>query len=178
MPRAERPSTPSDDLAARRPWRTPDGALAPELAAFCQCGTSVCLASSDSRREPIAALGLACRMDGARLRILLKRRGNERLLQAVAAAAPIAVTFSQPETHRSIQFKASTASLDPLLPADEPELARQTAAMRDELINVGYSAAFATVYCMFERQDVVAVVITPDLAFVQTPGPAAGNALP
>jgi hypothetical protein len=178
MLRAERPSSPSDDLSARRPWRLPHGALSPEIAEFCQQGISVCLASTDRRGEPVAGLGLACRREGAALRVLLIRRGNERLVHAIEDGAPVAATFSKPETHRSIQLKAPRARLDTLLSADEPELARQTAAMRDELVAVGYSTAFASVYCAYDRHDVLAIVMQPDQAFVQTPGPAAGSALP
>jgi hypothetical protein len=178
MPRAVRPSSPADDLAARHSWRGDDGALAPDIAAFCQRGLSICLASSDRRGEPIAGLGLACRQDGPRLRILLVRRGHERLLRAVAEGAPVAATFSQPETHRSIQLKSASASLAPFLPADEPELLRQSAAMRDELVSVGYSAAFATIYSGLDRQEMAAVVLVPEQAFVQTPGPTARSALP
>jgi hypothetical protein len=152
--------------------------MAPDIAGFCQRGLSICLASSDRRGEPIAGLGLACRQDAGRLRILLDRRGHERLLRAVAAGAPVAVTFSQPETHRSIQLKAATASPAAFLPTDEPELMRQTAAMREELISVGYSAAFATIYSAFDRQELAVIVLAPEQAFVQTPGPAAGSALP
>jgi hypothetical protein len=55
-------------------------------------------------RQPIAGLGLACREEpSGALRILLRRRGNERLLHAIEDGAPVAVTFSQPTTHRSIQ---------------------------------------------------------------------------
>jgi hypothetical protein len=156
----------------------PDGALAPELAAFCQRGLSVCLASCDSARNPIAGPGLACRQDGTAVRVFLHRRGNESIVRAVDSGAPFAVTFSQPETHRSIQLKAGRARVAPLLPEDEPQLAHQAAAMRDELISVGYSTTFASLYCAYERQDLVAIVFVPEQAFVQTPGPEAGSALP
>lgn len=156
----------------------PDGTLTPELAAFCQRGVSVCVASRDAAQTPIAGLGLACRQDGQALRILLSGRGNEGILRAIDAGAPLAVTFSQPETHRSIQLKAARARLAPLRAKDEAELARQTAAMRDELVSVGYPALLASLYSAHERADIVAIVFVPDLAFVQTPGPRAGSALP
>lgn len=112
------------------------------------------------------------------MRVFLQRRGNDSILRAIDAGAPVAVTFSQPETHRSIQLKAVEARLAPLMAEDEPELARQAAAMRDELVSVGYPVTFASLYCAYDRHDLVAIVFVPAQAFVQTPGPDAGSALP
>jgi hypothetical protein len=178
MARTETLSSPSVDLIDGRPWRSADGMLAPALAAFCQRGLNVCLASRDAANDPIAAHGLACRQHGAALRVFMLQRGNDRILRAIEAEAPVAAIFSLPPMHRSIQLKAPRAKLATLLAEDVPELARQTAALRNELLAVGFSTAFASVFCAYDRHDVVAIIFVPEQAFVQTRGPIARSAPP
>jgi hypothetical protein len=50
--------------------------------------------------------------------------------------------------------------------------------MRDELIGGGYSPAFSAAYVAHEPKEIVAVELSPDRIFVQTPGPGAGSELP
>jgi hypothetical protein len=93
-----RPAQPKDDLSGRPPWQAPDGSLAPDFAKFVQAGVSICVGACERGRDPVAGLGLACRLSGdGRLRLMLRRRGNERLLASVADGSPVAVTFTQPD---------------------------------------------------------------------------------
>jgi hypothetical protein len=174
-----RPAQPQDDLSDRPPWQAPDGSLAPHFARFVQSGVSICVGACETGRHPVAGLGLACRMTGdGRLRLVLRRRGNERLLAAIADGSPVAVTFTQPTTHRSIQLKASRADVAAPGPEDEGHRARQHLALRDELVAIGYSNTLATTYRACEGEETAIIVFAPEDAFVQTPGPGAGSALP
>jgi hypothetical protein len=176
---ASRPAQPQDDLSGRPPWQSPDGSLAPDFASFVQAGVSICVGVCEPGRHPVAGLGLACRITGdGRLRLMLRQRGNERLLAAIAAGSRVAVTFTQPTTHRSIQLKAARADLAAPGPEDEPHRVRQHLALRDELVAIGYSTALATTYRAGEGEELSIIVFVPDDAFVQTPGPGAGSALP
>jgi len=60
---------------------------------------------------------------------------------------------------------------------DEALLAAQCAGMALELLEIGYSRAFATGYCAFSFTDIAAVCFMPEKVFVQTPGPGAGSRL-
>ncbi len=179
MPRASQPSTPSRDIAAFAGSRDrhAGAALSPEIAEFCQSGISIVVAACGGG-DPVASLALACSIDDeGRVRILLQRPGNEEMLGALDAGSRIAATFSRPVDHRSIQLKGSGARLVPIQAGDEELLATQCAGMGRELVDVGYSHAFAAGYCAFFFADIVAVRFMPEQVFVQTPGPGAGSRL-
>lgn len=181
MPRSEQPSSPYEELAARRRWTGPtlaNGVLTPELAQFCQSGISIVLGSCDRDRHPVVGRGLGCAVDGNGLvRIVLRKSSNAAVLQSVAGGAGVAVTFTRPRDHRSIQLKAASARLAAAGPQDASLAAAQTMGFVTELTNVGYPEAFATRYCAFEAGDLAALEFVPQDAFVQTPGPRAGSAL-
>ena len=181
MPRASRPHTPEIDLVARRAYAAEggtSGVLTPELEAFCQSGISVIVAVCRPAEAPVAGLACGCViLPAARMRLLLPRAGNEELLTMVERGAGIAVTFSQPVTHRSIQVKGSRGVVAAPDEEDRREVLRQSQGMRRELIEVGYPTAFAEAYCMIDPDIIVAVDFTLDAAFVQTPGPGAGAEL-
>ncbi len=181
MPRASQPHTPDIDLAARRAYAGGGGTsevLTPDLAAFCQSGVSVIVAACLPAGAPVAGLGCGCRVlpDG-RMRLLLPRPGNEGLLAMVEQGAAIAITFSQPITHRSIQVKGSRGVVAALEEADRLEAVRQSRGIRGELVDVGYAPTFAEAYCRVDLDILVALDLTLDAAFVQTPGPGAGAEL-
>ncbi|OHV83223.1 hypothetical protein [Mesorhizobium sp. ORS 3428] len=181
MPRASQPHTPDFEIAARRAYAADGdkaGVLTPDLEAFCQSGVSIVVAACRPAEAPVAGLGCGCRMrpDG-RMRLLLPRPGNEELLAMLERGAGIAVTFTQPFTHRSIQVKGSQAVVTTMNGEDGREAARQSQGLRRELVVVGYPPAFAEAYCRVDPEIVVAVDISLDAAFVQTPGPGAGAEL-
>lgn len=181
MPRAFQPHTPEIDLEARRAHSGASGqppVLTPELEAFCQSGISVIIAAGGPGVMPVAGVGRACRMlpDG-RMRLLLPRSGNEGLIAAAQCGGHIAATFSRPVTHRSIQVKASRASISMPTEKDRKEAARQSAGLLAELIEIGETPAFSAAYCHVDPDDIVAIDITLESAFVQTPGPGAGAEL-
>jgi hypothetical protein len=175
------PASPAEDVAAYRSRRERLAAgnpLSADLAAFMQSGISIILATVTAGLEPIAGFGLGCRIDAAgTVRVLLRRPVNAALLEAVAQGRPLAVTGSRPHDHRSIQVKATSARIVAVDPADLPEIARQTAGMRDELIHCGYDPMLAAAYVSYEPGEVAAIELTPERVFTQTPGPGAGSEL-
>lgn len=181
MLRAEEPASPDQELAARR--RSDDRSVAAEvltadLARFCQSGVSIVIASGDRDGWPVVGRGLACRIDGpGPVRIVLRVSSNSALLDAVRDGGGLAVTFTRPTTHRSIQLKAAAAQIGALAPEDAPAARTQTAAFSADLVACGHPDEFAQAYCIFEPHDLTAVDFVPGQAFVQTPGPGAGSAL-
>ncbi len=180
MARADRPSSPTDDLAAIRAWSGPlaGGILTPELMDFCQSGISVIVAAGDGEGAPIAGMALGCTIEPDGLvRIILRRSVSESILRNLGPEARIAATFSQPTTHRSIQIKGVAPRVEDLSPTDDARLDEQVRSFRAELVAVGYDETFAAFYCAYEPQDMLIVAFTPVQCFVQTPGPSAGSAL-
>ncbi|MFN3656059.1 MAG: hypothetical protein ACK4UO_02245 [Pseudolabrys sp.] len=175
------PATPAEDVSAyqSRPDRIAAGSpISAELAAFMQSGLSVTLASVSADLHPIAGFGLACRIDPTgTMRLLLRKPANLMLLDMVAQGRPLAVTLTRPHDHRSIQVKAPAARIAAVRPDDLPEIARQTANMRDELIDGAYDPVLSAAYVAYEPGEVVALELKPERIFVQTPGPGAGSEL-
>ena len=112
------------------------------------------------------------------MRILLRAPANAELLEAIKASSAVAVTFARPADHRSIQFKAAHATIHPIVPADTIAASKQGAGMRNELVAVDHSDDFASSYVDFRPDELVAVHLVPQQAFVQTPGVGAGTELP
>jgi|SRR5690606_3032770 hypothetical protein len=171
---------PEDDIVARREWEGPtlaNGTLTPELAAFCQKGVAVILATCAGGR-PIAGRGFASRVDeNGTVRLLLRRTGHAAFIAALNNGAPIAATFTEPTQHRSIQIKGKFARETAVTIADGAALAVQSLAFRDRLVAIKYTQLMSDGYCFADPEDILAFEFTPDEAFAQTPGPNAGTAL-
>jgi len=150
-----------------------------EHAAFIQSGVSVVVAARDASCEPEVVRASGCRVsrDRRRVTVLLDEARVERLLADVAANGMLAVVFSQPSTHRTIQLKASDAALTAASHRDRALLGAQREAWIDDLRRIGYSREFAEALCGPVPRALAAIAFTPAAAFQQTPGPAAGQPL-
>lgn len=159
--------------------REPGGPLlTPELAAFCESGLNVAAATCAGEGWPFAIHALGCRIaPGGTMRVLLHLDANRPAVTVIAAGAGVAATFSRPSDHRSIQFKARRAEVAEADAADRASLVRQRAAYREALAVCGYPVAFTDALIPHDLDDLIAIAFVPDEAFVQTPGPGAGDAL-
>lgn len=142
-------------------------------------GVSVIVASRDQALRPslMRAVGSHVAADGGSITVYLSRRQSRQLILDVAATGHVAVVFSQPATHKTVQVKATRAVLRNAEPADEAVLARYLASMEQEIARVGYGPPMTRAMLAHRLEDVVAVTFEPELAFDQTPGPKAGAAL-
>lgn len=140
---------------------------------------SISLASHDAAGVPSLARAFGCRVaeDRREVVVLVPTRTAESLLRDLAAGAPIAVVFSRPKTHETLQLKAPAGCLGPLGPTDPQHMRASGNAFAAELIALGYSAAFAHALVAPSKEDAVAVAFFPTLLFDQTPGPRAGRRL-
>jgi hypothetical protein len=169
-----------DGPAAKLRGVSPTRAEIPaDLLAMMRRGVSVIVGSRDAALRPslMRAVGSDVSADGARITVYLARSQSRQLLQDIAATGHVAVVFSEPASHRTLQLKASSARTRPAESADEPLLARYLASMEVEIQRVGYSAEIARAMLAHRLDDVVAVTFTPEQAFDQTPGPRAGTEL-
>ena len=153
--------------------------LTSDLVSFCQSGLSIIVASCEADGCPIGGPALACTIDtrNQTVRLVLPRKPNGPLLQAIAQGKGIAATFTLPSTHRSIQLKGPSAKICPLRADDKRHAADQSAGFVRELITIGYPEVFAQALCGYDARDLAALSFTPTQAFQQTPGPDAGSAL-
>lgn len=142
-------------------------------------GVSVNVASRDSSLRPslMRAVGSDITEDGSSVTVYLARSQSRQLIQDIASTGQLAVVFSEPATHRTVQLKASRATQRPATDQDRPVLARYLASMEHEIARVGHPPAVTRAMLAHRLEDVVAVTFTPEQAFDQTPGPQAGRRL-
>lgn len=153
--------------------------LRAEHIALLERGVSTIVASRDAQLRPsvMRAVGACISADGQRITVFLRRSQSQQLLADIAATGHIAVVFSDPPSHRTVQVKATAAVQRTLLPADEPALQHYLAAMQQAVAQVGYGPQYTAAMLNAPRGDLVAVEFSPEAAFDQTPGPHAGQPL-
>ena len=151
----------------------------PDLLAMMARGVSVIVGSRDLALRPsvMRAVGSHVAPDGGTITVFVARRQSRQLVQDVATTGHVAVVFSEPATHRTVQVKATRAVLRNAEPAEEPVLARYLASMEHEVQRVGHAPAMTRAMLAHRLDDVVAISFEPEQAFDQTPGPRAGALL-
>ncbi len=153
--------------------------LPPQLVAMMARGVSVIVGSRDLGNRPsvMRAVGSLVQDEGRSITVFVSRRQSRQLVQDIAATGHVAVVFSEPSTHRTVQVKASCASLRSARADDEPVLARYLASMEHEIQLVGHAPPLTRAMLAHQLDDVVAISFSPEQAFDQTPGPRAGEVL-
>lgn len=154
--------------------------LDPAQAAFIQSQVSIIVAASDAEQVPSLMRAAGCRVDAGRRRVtvLLNASQSRALLRGIDRSGVIAVVFSQPSTHRTLQLKGSDAAIETLCPADTALLEHYRELMVVEIGALGFPRVFTEAMLSGAAADTVAVSFTPAAVFEQTPGPAAGAQLP
>lgn len=154
--------------------------LSPEHIAMVDKGVSTIVGFCDANLRPsiMRALGSSITPGGESVTVYLSRKQSRQLLLDVAATGRIAVVFSEPFSHRTLQVKASQARIRAAQASDQALLQRYLAAMEHEIARVGFEARFTRAMFALNLEDVVAISFEPEEAYDQTPGPKAGTALP
>lgn len=153
--------------------------LPSDLVAMMARGVSVIVASRDARLRPsiMRAVGSRVEDGGQAITVYLARQQSRQLLQDLAATGQLAVVFSEPSTHRSVQLKATRVAMRPAADGDLPVLQAYLRSMEHEIQRVGFGPPVTRTLLAHRLDDVVAVSFAPEQAFEQTPGPKAGAAL-
>ncbi|GAA5175489.1 hypothetical protein GCM10025771_07760 [Niveibacterium umoris] len=153
--------------------------MTPDVAAFIGGGLSITLASCDSRLVPSIAKGVGCRVaeDRSTLTVFVFAESAEATCRDVAANGRIAVTFSRPSTHETIQIKGNDARTVPLLPGDVACVRRNLDRFAEDITPLGWGPDFIDAVFWRDPAELIAIRFTPDGVFGQTPGPRAGEAL-
>jgi hypothetical protein len=153
--------------------------LPPDLLAMIDRGVSVIVGSRDQSLRPsvMRAVGSHIAPAGDTITVFVGRRQSAQLVQDIAATGHVAVVFSEPATHRTVQVKATRATLRNAQASDEPILARYLASMEHEIQRVGIPPAKTRAMLAHRLDDLVAISFAPEQAFDQTPGPKAGALL-
>lgn len=157
----------------------PPHLLSPEHVALIDGGISAIAAACghDQRPSVMRAVGTHITPDGRRITVWLAASQSAELLRQVAETGRLAVVFSQPASHRTVQVKTRRVQQRPATADDLPVLLRYRAAMEQEVALVGFPPLFTQAMLAFDLADLVALSFEPEAAFDQTPGPKAGAAL-
>ena len=157
----------------------PISLLTPELLAMIGRGVSVIVSSCSHDLTPsvMRAVGSLVSPAGDRITVFLNRGQSDQVLRDVASTGRVAVVFSEPHSHRTVQVKSAHARLREVTPDEAPALQRYLRAMQGELDRVGFSAEFAAAMLAHRLDDLSAIEFSPEHAYDQTPGPHAGQPL-
>jgi hypothetical protein len=151
-------------------------ALTGEVVDFIESGVSILVGTRDARLRPACSRAMGAKVDAAhdRVTIHLPQSSSARTLANLRDNAQIAVTFSRPLTHRSLQLKGVCTEVRAGTEADRSAQEQYRAAYVEQLQLVGVPRALSTRLSFWPS---VAVEITVRDLFVQTPGPGAGRRL-
>ena len=161
-------------MSSDRPFR-----LDPELVRFMTSGVSMNAGSGDAQGTPSLCRAFGCKVDAARGRVtvFLPAPQAVELLADVARSRALAVAFSEPPTHRTIQVKGREARVEPLAEGDAARVAAYRTAFVECLLPLGFTEPLVRALLDCPDANLVAVGFTPEAAFHQTPGAQAGTPL-
>jgi|KBSMisStandDraft_5_1062788.scaffolds.fasta_scaffold01017_15 hypothetical protein len=150
-----------------------------EQASFICSGISMSAASCRSGGVPSLARAVGCRTSADRraVTVLFAETASAALLEDVRRTGTIAVVFSRPADHRTLQLKGKDALIVPVEAGDAELSSRQIEIFVEGLSALGYQASIVRSVLASSPEDLLAVRFTVEAAFSQTPGPAAGEAL-
>jgi hypothetical protein len=152
--------------------------LSNEIIAFLQSGVSIVMAVVGPSGRAIAGRALAVRvMPDSTIRLIYAQDGNTAVSASAASGGPIAVTFSAPLSHRTVQIKGFTSRPEELLPEDQACLRQQTDAFSAVLRAVSHPPGFVMAFSDYRSSTLAVLSFAAEEAFEQTPGPGAGRML-
>ncbi|MFC7461845.1 hypothetical protein [Hydrogenophaga defluvii] len=153
--------------------------LPPEYLALMARGVSVIVASASAARVPslMRAVGSHVADGGREVTVYVSSSQAGQLLDDIAHTGQVAVVFSSPASHQTLQLKSRQVSLRPMAVSDLPILQRYRESMEREVGAVGFPPTFTQAMLAHRIDDVVAIVFCPEQAFDQSPGPRAGTPL-
>lgn len=157
----------------------PPSPIGPEQVALLARRVSIIVGTRDAALRPhvMRAVGARLADDRRRLTVLLPQAGSDDVLADLRANGRIAVVFSEPSSHHTLQVKGDDAVVGACGSGDRALAARTLEGFVGEIATLGFAPEVAHTM-LGHDDDLVAVAFTIAEAFEQTPGPAAGERLP
>lgn len=152
--------------------------LPDDVLDFIQSGVSVIVGVVGPDGRAQAGRALASRVvGGGAIRLMYPAEGNAAITTSAQSRGPIAVTYSAPISHRTIQVKAASSRPEQLEPEDRISLESQVDAFAGVLRALGFPPPFVKSFCDNRSKSICVLSFVPQEAYEQTPGPGAGRAL-
>lgn len=150
-----------------------------EHAAFMQGGVSITVAACDRANIPAQTRALGCRIaaDRRSVTVFVSALQAAQVIECLRDHAAIAVVFSEPSTHRTVQLKGGGATVGELADGDLQRMADYRTAFGREIAPHGFDETRVHTLLAYPANEIVTLSFTPTSAFSQTPGPKAGEPL-
>ncbi|HEY9197953.1 MAG TPA: hypothetical protein VIR60_01225 [Gammaproteobacteria bacterium] len=133
--------------------------------------------SADCIPSVVRAYGCRVASDRRSVTVFLSVAQSQAVLRDLRAGGAIAVVFSRPTTHGTLQLKGARARIAPLDDDDREVMRAYGRSFREEIDAVHFHGVFSEAIMSGTEDEAVAVTFTPNAAFEQTPGPSAGQPL-
>lgn len=148
-------------------------------AGFLTHHVSILVASSNSERMPSITRAFGCRVSSDRrtVTLFLSARRSQAVLRDLRAGGGIAVVFSRPSTHETLQLKGASVRIVTLETGDRDVIRACGESFAEDIRAIGWRDPFVSAIVSVDGEEIVGVEFAPNAAFVQTPGPAAGRRL-
>lgn len=152
--------------------------LSDEISTFLQSGLAIIIGVVGPDGRARTGRALAVRVVGPdHLRVLYPTVGNTDVTATARSGGPIAITFSAPMSHRTLQVKASSCQGEDVEVEDRAVAQRQSDAFAGILTALGYAPDFARAISDDRSSTLCALSLRVEAAFEQTPGPGAGRSI-
>jgi hypothetical protein len=147
--------------------------------AFITGAVGINLAACRPGGFPALSRAVGCRVAAERgqVSVLVGAAAAADVIDAVRRSGAVAVVFSDPPTHRTLQLKGSNAVVLPPEPGDVALAHAYRDAFSGVLAALGFSEAVVRAFLSCPDEDLLTVRFSPVAAFSQTPGPHAGEPL-
>lgn len=148
-------------------------------ARFITDRVAIIAGSRNAENLPSVVRAYGCRVapDYRQVTIFVARDHSSALLEDLRAGNGIAVVFTRPSTHETLQLKSPQVRIGPLAADDRERMRAYGRMFREELGTLGCQDPFLEAMIAPVELDALAVTFAPVAAFEQTPGPNAGQPL-
>lgn len=146
-------------------------------AAFITGVMSISIATRDARLLPSVgkALGCAVSADRRSVTVMIDGRRSAQVVADIAAGSPVAVVFSLPATHRTVQIKGEKGTLAAATPTQQVRARMHFDSIVEHLAGLGYAEPALRAMFSYEPDALLSLRFAPTAVFAQTPGPRAGE---
>jgi hypothetical protein len=147
-----------------------------DVVALLESGCATFLGTVDGDGNPVAAhcMGIEVLDDGARVRVMVNAEEPE-VLADLADAGPVALGATDVSTFRSVQLKGRAEGIEPVTAADRIRVDRYVAGFFGAVHDT--DGTDVELLRRLLPRELVALVMTVESVFDQTPGPQAGTSL-